>query len=152
MQISNKLALLRAYKLQLDHLGYVALNGELKDRTFYREFLRTGKQEKEKQYSCDRKYQYNNFLNLYFNSNKFYISHPSYKEVIKRLLPHKNTKANKYFKHTNKIGKLLLKLKHIEVFNLFDGEKLIKDNYHNKMFLYRKGNYYRLTNGKCIKY
>ena len=151
MKLSKRLKLLRAYKLQLIELGYIAVNGDIKGCDFYRELLRSGKQEKVKITSDNRTFQGNRFLHNYFNGSPHLFTNPAYKEVIKHAVGIPRTRARSY-KAVNSISKRLLKLKHIEIFTLFDGQKLIKDNRHNKMFLYKNDAFYRLVNGKCIKY
>ena len=132
----DKLKILRSYKLQLDQLGYIVVNGEIKEAHEYRSLLRSGKVDCKVQYTNDRLYQYNDFMERYFNikyKNINIHNIPSYKKLMYLIAFNVSTKQHHY-KSLQSIANKLISLDYIKVTELINGDLIIKDSFNNNLY------------------
>jgi len=129
----NNLKIAKSLKLSIDNLGYaVTSEGLTNDRSCYRCYLRSGKQDKIKQTSDNRQFQTINFYQYYFSKDHNCLLRCDYKNVISCLL---NIEYKKYFKGVEKVSKNLLNKNCFEVYKLPSGS-MVKDLINNHMFYY----------------
>lgn len=118
--------ILKAYKLQLDSLGYIASNGECKGVELYRAGLRSGKTEQQPLNSGSRVFQYNRFLSVFFSGSKSIKANPTYKAVILNLVYPLTLKGRSHSKAIQSLGSTLEKRKYITITSLLEGGLLNK--------------------------
>lgn len=147
----DKLKVLRSYKLQLNHLGYIVVNGKIADDSAYKGLLRSGKTYYEPLHNQSRGYQYNNLLLRYFKisyKNITIDTIPTYKALI---LCCAFGKTNKYYKVHKSVSKKLISLGYIKITKLVTGDLLIQDLFNDNVFHTHKEQLYLIKKGKTLK-
>lgn len=137
MDITNKVKILKAYKLQLDQLGYIVENNKIKDRSVYSSKLRSGLLSPQKQNSGDRSYQHNTllkrFFSIGFDTNQ--TTTPIYKEMVLYIASNK-LNSNPHNKPVVKVANKLTSLGYIKTTVLADQSVIVNDTFNGVIYHY----------------